>query len=75
MRVYLTRNGLVDPAFLDAVDAEAEELGERLRSGCRSMPDPHVLDVFSHVYAEQTAELAEQKASFAAYLDSFEEAR
>jgi pyruvate dehydrogenase E1 component alpha subunit len=39
------------------------------------MPDPHVLDVFDQVYAEQTAELAEQKATFAAYLDSFEEAR
>ena len=75
VKVYLTRNGLVEQRFLDEVEAEAEELGARLREGCRSMPDPHVLDVFDQVYAEQTAELAEQKASFAAYLDTFEEAR
>jgi 2-oxoisovalerate dehydrogenase E1 component alpha subunit len=75
VKVYLSRNGLVDPAFLEAVDAEAEELGERLREGCRSMPDPHVLDVFDHVYAEQTEELATQKAGYADYLASFEEAR
>jgi hypothetical protein len=29
--------------------------------------------MFDRVYAEKPAELAEQQASFAAYLDSFEE--
>ena len=75
VKVYLTRNGLAEQAFLDEVEAEAEELGARLREGCRSMPDPHLLDVFDLVYAEQTAELAEQQATFAAYVDSFEERR
>ena len=75
VKVHLTRNGLVDQGFLDQVEAEAEELGARLREGCRSMPDPRLLDVFDQVYAEQTEELAEQKATFAAYLDSFEEDR
>jgi pyruvate dehydrogenase E1 component alpha subunit len=75
VKVYLTRNGLADPSFLDGVDAEAEQLGERLREGCRSMPDPHILDVFGQVFAEQTPELAEQQAGYAAYLDTFEEAR
>jgi pyruvate dehydrogenase E1 component alpha subunit len=74
VKVYLTRNGLADSAFLEAVDAEAEELGERLRDGCRSMPDPHLLDVFDRVYAEQTPELAEQRDLHAAYLDTFEDA-
>ena len=74
VKVYLTRNGLVDQQFLEAVDAEAEELGERLRAGCRSMPDPHILDVFDAVYAEQTTELADQRSSYADYLDSFEDA-
>ena len=73
VKVYLTRNGLMDQAFVDQVDAEAEELGERLREGCRSMPDPHVLDVFDHVFAEQTDELATQKAGYSAYLDTFQE--
>ncbi len=73
VKVYLTRGGLVEQGFLDEVEAEADALGARLREACRSMPDPHVLDVFDQVYAEQTTELAEQKATFTAYLDSFEE--
>jgi pyruvate dehydrogenase E1 component alpha subunit len=72
VRVYLTRNGVVDQEFFDEVDAEAETLGEHLREGCRAMPEPDVLDIFDHVYAEQTEELAAQKAGYAAYLDSFE---
>lgn len=75
VKVYLTRNGLADQAFLDDVDAEAEKLGEHLREGCRAMADPHILDVFDHVFSEQTEELAAQKAGYAAYLDTFEEAR
>jgi 2-oxoisovalerate dehydrogenase E1 component alpha subunit len=75
VKVYLTRNGLADPSFLDAVDAEAEELGATLRDGCRAMPDPHILDVFDQVFAEQTVELAEQRDGYAAYLDTFEETR
>jgi 2-oxoisovalerate dehydrogenase E1 component alpha subunit len=74
VRVYLTRNGLVDQVFLDEVEAEAEALGERLRDGCRAMPDPHILDMFDHVFAEQTEELAAQQAGYAAYLETFEPA-
>ena len=33
VKVYLTRNGLVDQAFLDDVDAEAEQLGEHAARG------------------------------------------
>jgi len=75
VKVYLTRNGLVGQAFLDEVEAEADALGEKLRDGCRAMKDPHILDMFDRVYAEQTDELAQQKAGYAAYLDTFEEAR
>ncbi len=72
VKAYLSRNGLAEGSFFEEVDAEAESLGERLREECRSMADPHVLDMFDRVYAEQTTELAEQKAAFAAYLESFE---
>ncbi len=71
VRVHLTRNGLADAAFFEEVDAEADRLGEHLRESCRSMPDPHVLDIFDQVYAEQTPELAEQKQEYAAYVASF----
>jgi pyruvate dehydrogenase E1 component alpha subunit len=72
VKVYLTRNGLADGDFFESVDAEAEKLGEHLREGCKALPEPSPLSVFDQVYAEQTEELATQKAGYAAYLDSFE---
>jgi pyruvate dehydrogenase E1 component alpha subunit len=72
VKVYLTRNGLADQDFFDAVDAEAEKLGEHLREGCRALPEPNILDIFDYVYAENTPELVTQKQGYAAYLDTFE---
>ncbi len=71
----MTRSGLADDDFLAAVAAEADELGARLREGCRAMPDPDPLSLFDHVYTETPPELAAQRDEFAAYLESFEEAR
>ena len=72
VKAHLTRNGLAEQDFFDAVEEDADWLGEHLREGCRALPEPSPLDVFDHVYAEQTPELAEQKAGYASYLDSFE---
>jgi pyruvate dehydrogenase E1 component alpha subunit len=72
VKAYLTRSGLVDADFFDAIDEEAEQLGHHLREGCKALPEPDVRQVFDHVYVEQTPELAAQKEAFAAYLDSFE---
>ena len=72
VKVYLTRNGLVDQDFFDQIELEAEQLGEHLRSGCKALPEPHILDVFDQVYAEGSPELDAQKAGYAAYLDSFD---
>ena len=35
------------------------------------MPDPDPLTIFSNVYADPSALLAEERAQLAAYLDSF----
>jgi pyruvate dehydrogenase E1 component alpha subunit len=72
VKAYLTRNGLVDQDFFEEIEAEAEKLGEHLREGCRALPEPRPLDIFDYVYAEESPELVEQKAGYAAYLDSFE---
>jgi pyruvate dehydrogenase E1 component alpha subunit len=72
VEAYLKRGGHADDAFFADVQVESEGVAERLREGCRSMPDPHILDIFEQVYAEQTPELALQKQEYAAYLDSFE---
>src|SRR6476620_10855473 len=72
VEVYLKRNGLADEAFFAGVKEGADDLGARLRDGVKALPDPKPLDIFDVVYAEQTDELREQHAEFAAYRESFE---
>ncbi len=53
-KTYLRRNGLADQDFFDQLDAEADDLGARLRAGVQELADPSPLSVFDHVYAEMT---------------------
>ena len=72
VRAYLVRGGMAEPEFLAEVDAEAKQVGARIREACRNMPDPPPLALFDNVYAEPTAILREEREQYAAYLDSFE---
>jgi len=72
VEAYLKRKAMADQEFFDAVSAEADDLGHRLREGCKAMPDPAPLSMFDHVYAEETDELRVQREGFAAYLETFE---
>ena len=72
VRAYLVRGGLADPEFFADVDAEARQVGARVREACRTMPDPPPLALFDHVYAEPTSTLREERGQYAAYLDTFE---
>lgn len=72
VEAYLRRNGLVDDAFIADLAAEADALGVRLREGCKALPDPHILDIFDHVYADTPPELLAQRDGYAAYLAQFE---
>ena len=69
---YLRSVGTPDAFFTD-LDAEAEALGEHLRTVCRSLPDPDLASLFDLVHAETTPELAAQKAELLAYRAGFEE--
>jgi 2-oxoisovalerate dehydrogenase E1 component subunit alpha len=71
VRAYLARTGEADAGFFAAVDAEADELGARIREGCRQLPDPAPLEIFDHVYADRNAIVSQEREQFAAYLDSF----
>ena len=71
VRVYLRRQGLAGQDFFDAVQAEADELGVRLREGCKALPDPDPTSPFNNVFAEMTPELREQRDEFASYMSSF----
>ena len=72
LKAYLSRSGVADQDFFDALDQEAKELGHHLREGCKALPDPKPLDQFDYVFSEMTEELAAQKAEFEAYHASFE---
>jgi 2-oxoisovalerate dehydrogenase E1 component alpha subunit len=72
MKAYLSRNGIADSGFFEAVEREADELAAHIRRGCMSMPDPPPLSMFDNVYVEPTPHLERQRRDVAAYLDSFE---
>lgn len=58
----------LDADFVASVDAEADALGERLRSAIRGMEDPDPLGMFDHVYAEPHARVEADRAAMASYL-------
>ncbi len=71
MKAYLYKQELVDSAFFETLEAEADALAARIRKGCIEMADPEPLSIFDHVYAEETPLIAEQREGFRSYLDSF----
>jgi 2-oxoisovalerate dehydrogenase E1 component alpha subunit len=72
VKAYLVRNELADEKFFEALDAEAAQVGARIRKACLEMPDPAPLAIFENVYAEPNAVLEAERDAYAAYLESFE---
>src|SRR3954466_6763256 len=72
VKAYLARTGIADAGFFDSVEAEADELAKRIRTGTTEMPDPPGTAIFDTVYAELTPELEQQRAEFVEYHASFE---
>ena len=64
LHAYLARGGLADDAFFAAVEAEALALGERVRTGVRSMPTPAPERMFENVYHEPHPGVAAERAAF-----------
>ncbi len=71
MKAFLFKQQLVDSAFFEQLEVDADELAARIRKGCLEMPDPEPSSIFDDVYAEETPLLAEQRAAFAAYTAGF----
>jgi pyruvate dehydrogenase E1 component alpha subunit len=71
VKQYLIRSGQADRKFFETIDAEADELGTRVRTSCLEMPDPQPLAIFENVYAEPNSLLDAEREQFAAYLDTF----
>jgi 2-oxoisovalerate dehydrogenase E1 component subunit alpha len=72
VKAYLSRNGLADASFFEAVDAEAEQLATHVREACLAMPEPQPLSIFQHVYADGSPLIDEERAAFDSYLSSFD---
>jgi TPP-dependent pyruvate/acetoin dehydrogenase alpha subunit len=60
LRTHLEVNELVEDGFFDGITSGEEELSERLRAGCRALPDPQPASPFLHTYAELPADLERQ---------------
>ena len=72
MKSFLYKQQLVDSAFFEQLEADADALAARIRKGCLEMPDPEPLSIFDDVYDEPTPLLEQQRETFGAYLAGFE---
>ncbi len=72
LRRHLESEGLWDDSFAAAVEEESEALAVRVREETRALPNPQPLDMFGSVYVDAHALVDEERAQFAAYLNSFE---
>lgn len=75
MTAYLQGKGLLDDAASERIAAHAEETAKALRDGLNQDPDVDPLELFQHVYAHQTPQLAEQAALLADELSREGEAK
>ncbi|MCX4584031.1 pyruvate dehydrogenase (acetyl-transferring) E1 component subunit alpha [Streptomyces sp. NBC_01481] len=71
----LTERGLLDEDGIRAAADAAETMAAQLREGMNADPVLDPMDLFAHVYAEQTSQLREQAAQLRAELDAEGEAR
>jgi 2-oxoisovalerate dehydrogenase E1 component alpha subunit len=71
VKQYLIRGEQAEMQFFDDVDAEAAEVGRRLREACLAMPDPPPASLFDDVLTELTPQLAAERDELESYLDSF----
>ncbi|MVO88963.1 pyruvate dehydrogenase (acetyl-transferring) E1 component subunit alpha [Streptomyces sp. p1417] len=70
----LTERGLLDEEHRSAVRASAEAMAADLRERMNGEPALDPMDLFTHVYAEQTTQLREQAARLRAELEAEDEA-
>lgn len=69
---WLLREGIMDKAFMDQIEAEGDELAASIRERCLNMPDPEPLAMFDHIYVEEHPVIETERAELARYLESFE---
>ena len=68
LRIHLRTKGVLNDDVQAELDHEAEVLADRMRVGCRELPDPNPLSMFDHVYAGSDARIDEQRREVEAIL-------
>ncbi|WP_255949661.1 pyruvate dehydrogenase (acetyl-transferring) E1 component subunit alpha [Streptomyces odontomachi] len=71
----LTDRGLIDDDGIRAVREDAEELAAAMRDQLNEDPPLDPMELFTHVYAEQTAQLRDQATQLRAELAAADEAQ
>lgn len=71
LRLHLERAGELPEAFVAELAAEADALGERIRTSVRGMGRPSPASMFEHVYATPHANVEQERAWFEQYEASF----
>jgi len=74
LKTYLDASGTVDDAFFETVATDETELSERLRAGCRALPDPAPDSSFLHTYVDLPADLERQMNHHLEYVAAGEDA-
>ena len=74
LKAYLSRSGMVDPEFFEAIEAESDELAAHVRQGCLDLVDPPAPEMFDHAYREPHPLVAEEREWFEQYHASFADA-
>jgi 2-oxoisovalerate dehydrogenase E1 component alpha subunit len=68
LHTWLTTSGTADDAFFEQIAHEEQELAERLRTGCRALPEPDPASTFEHTYAAMPADLRRQRDAHLDYV-------
>jgi len=68
LKILLRNKGVLTDAIESKLAEEASALAERMREGCRELPDPNPLSMFDHVYAGPDSRIDEQRREVEAIL-------
>jgi pyruvate dehydrogenase E1 component alpha subunit len=74
VRAYLSREAGYGPDFFSSVEDESKKLAERVRAGCRALPDPTPQSLFDNVHVTMPDDLRAQRDEFVEFVGSLEEA-
>jgi pyruvate dehydrogenase E1 component alpha subunit len=75
MEAYLKRKRVLTKAVRERIAEEAEAVAAAMREGLARDDDPEPAELFAHVFAEPTPQLAEQAAVLADELSRDEPSR